>query len=203
LWPSLSKRLYDVSELPKSPANKYYGSQQISYGMLCTVNFGRIKFSEEREMKARILFVALALSLVAGASTVATNANLGTWILDQEKSKIPAGATKNLTVVYATAGDKIKVTVDGVRNGEKAHNEWIGKFDGKDYPITGDPDSDTRSYKKIDAHTLDLTNKKDGKVTITGRVVISADGKRRTVTVNATDASGKKTTYTSYYDKSE
>ena len=46
-------------------------------------------------------------------------------------------------------------TVDGVDGqGKPAHNEWTGKFDGKDYPVTGDTASDVRSYKQIDDHTL-------------------------------------------------
>ena len=40
-----------------------------------------------------------------------------------------------------------------------------------------------------------------GKVTISGQVKVSADGKTRTVTVNATDAAGKKVKGTAVYDK--
>ena len=44
----------------------------------------------------------------------------------------------------------MKVTVDGTDGEGKAlHSEWTGKYDGKDYPVTGDPISDARSYKKI------------------------------------------------------
>jgi len=127
---------------------------------------------------------------------------MGTWKLNEAKSKVPAGTAKNTMVVYEAAGDSVKVTVDGVDgNGKATHNEWTGKFDGKDYPLTGDPMSDTRSYKMIDAHTTELTNKKGGKVTLSGRVVVSADGKSRTLTVSGTDAMGKKMSSTTYYDK--
>ena len=44
-------------------------------------------------------------------------------------------------------------------------------------------------------------NKKAGKVTVTGRVVVSADGKSRTTTLNGTDAKGKKYKNTAVYDK--
>jgi hypothetical protein len=85
------------------------------------------------------------------------------------------------------AGDNVKVTVNGTdEDGEPTHNEWTGKFDGKDYAVTGDPTSDMRAYKKVDAHTLRITMKKDGKVTMTGKIVVSADGKSRTVTVSGT-----------------
>jgi hypothetical protein len=141
------------------------------------------------------------LCLVTGALAFASPM-MGTWKLNEAKSKVPAGTAKNTMAVYEAAGDNVKVTVDGVDgDGKPTHNEWTGKFDGKDYPLTGDPQSDTRSYKIIDAHTTELTNKKGGKVTISGRVVISADGKSRTLTVSGTDAMGKKISSTTYYDK--
>src|SRR4029077_4557471 len=140
-------------------------------------------------MKTRFIFLTLALCFVAVAVVFAEDANMGTWKLNEGKSKFAAGATKNSTVVYEAAGDSVKVTVDGTDNdGKPAHNEWTGKFDGKDYPVTGDPNTDARSYKKIDDRTLGLTVKKDGKVVTTGRIAVSADGKSRTVNTSATDS---------------
>jgi len=153
-------------------------------------------------MKTRSIVLAMAVCFVAVALCTAQNANMGTWKLNEAKSKAPAGAPKNTTVVYEAAGDNVKVTVDGVdAAGKPTHNEWTGKFDGKDYPLTGDPTANTRSYKKVNDRTTELANKKDGKVVLTGRIEISADGKSRTVTVSGTDASGKKVKYTSSYDK--
>ena len=153
-------------------------------------------------MKAKAIALALPLFFVAVVLAVDTSPQMGTWKLNESKSKIPAGAPKNHTVVYEAAGDMIKVTVDGVDgNGQAAHNEWTGKFDGKDYPVTGDSTADTRSYKVVNTHTLTLTNKKAGKVTLTGRVVVSADGKTRTVTTNGTDSKGKKVESVAVYDK--
>ena len=102
----------------------------------------------------------------------------------------------------ACNGPSGKVTVDGTdSDGKPVHNEWTGKYDGKDYPVTGSSTEDTRSYKKVDAHTLVITNKKGDKVTISGRAVVSADGKTRTVTITGTDPKGKKFTSTAVYDK--
>jgi hypothetical protein len=152
-------------------------------------------------MKTKPILLTLALCFVT-ASGFASNPNIGTWKLNEAKSKIPAGAPKNTTVVYEAAGDKVKVTVDGVDGkGKPTHNEWTGLFDGKDYPLTGDPDADTRSHKKIDDRTNQLTNKKGGKVVATGKIVISADGKSRTVTVSGTDPMGNKVKSTAVYDK--
>jgi hypothetical protein len=153
-------------------------------------------------MKTRTILFTLALCIAAVAVSFASDVNMGTWKLNEAKSKFPAGASKNNTVVYEAAGDNVKVTVDGVDGqGKPTHNEWTGKFDTKDYPVTGDPVSDTRSYKQVNDRTLELTVKKGGKVTITGKIVVAADGKSRTLTAAGTDAKGKKTKSTQVYDK--
>jgi hypothetical protein len=127
---------------------------------------------------------------------------LGTWRLNEAKSKIPAGSSKNLTVKYEAAGDSMKATIDGVDGqGKPTHTEWTGKFDGKDYPVSGDPTADTRSIKQVDAHNYQLTVKKAGKVTMTGKAVISADGMSRTINVSGKDSMGMKTEASSVYDK--
>ncbi len=153
-------------------------------------------------MKARATVFTLALCLVGAAVCFAADGFMGTWKLNEAKSKIGAGAQKNSTVVYEAAGDSIKVTTDGTGgDGKPVHSEWTGKFDGKDYPVTGDPSVDTRSYKKVDEHTLEVAQKKGDKVTTNGKIVLSADGKSRTVTISGTDASGNKVSTTAVYDK--
>jgi hypothetical protein len=153
-------------------------------------------------MKARTMVVTLALCFIGVAVCLAEDANMGTWKLNEAKSKLAPGAPKNSTVVYEAAGDDVKVTVEGTDSeGKPTHNEWTGKFDGKDNPVTGDPNSDARAYTKVDDHTLEFTVKKGDKVTTTGRVVVSADGKSRTVTTSGTDAKGKKVSSTAVYDK--
>jgi hypothetical protein len=154
-------------------------------------------------MKAKTSVLMLALCFVAGAVCFASDATqMGTWKLNEAKSKLAAGMPKNSTVVFEAAGDNVKVTIDGTdAEGKPAHNEWTGKLDGTDSPVTGDPNSDARSYKHIDDRTLEFTIKKGGKVTITGRVVVSADGKTRTATASGTDPQGKKFKSTAVYDK--
>jgi hypothetical protein len=154
-------------------------------------------------MKARAGLLSFAILFAAAAVCVAAdNVHLGSWKLDEAKSKISAGAPKNTTVVYEAAGDSVKVIVDGVdADGKPSHNEWTGKFDGKDYPLTGDPTADTRSYKQIDPSTLELTNKKGGKVIVSGKITVSADGKSRTVSTKGMDTNGKKVATTAVYNK--
>src|SRR6266850_4496388 len=128
-------------------------------------------------MKVRVILLTLAALFVGVTVCLADNPQMGTWKLNEAKSKISPGATKNTTVVYEAAGDSVKVTVDGVDgDGNPSHNEWTGKFDGKFYAVTGDPTSDMRSYRKINNHTMTLTGKKGRKITLTGRVTVSANG---------------------------
>ena len=153
-------------------------------------------------MKVRKTLLTLAVLFAAAAACLAADVNIGTWKLNEAKSKISPGTGKNNTVVIAAAGDNLKITVDGVgADGKPSHNEWTGKFDGKDYRITGDPASDMRAYKTVNDHTQDLTEKKGGKTTNTGTIVVSADGKSRTVTASRTDPDGKKINFTFVYDR--
>jgi hypothetical protein len=92
--------------------------------------------------------------------------------------------------------------VDGVASeGKPMHNEWTGRFDGKDYPLLGDPNSDMRSYTKIDDRTLGLNIRKGGNDTVSGRIQVSPNAKTRTVTVSGIDSTGKKFQSTTVYDK--
>lgn len=153
-------------------------------------------------MKVKVILLTLAALFASATVCSAQNSHMGTWKLNESKSKISPGATKNTTVIYEVAGDDVKVTVDGVdASGSPSHSEWTGKFDNKPYPVTGDPTSDTRSYRKVNNHTLALTGRKDGKVTLTGRITVSANGRTRTVTTNGTGANGKKFSTRAVYDK--
>ena len=154
-------------------------------------------------MKTRTMMLFLAMCFVGVAvSLAADNPNVGTWKLNEAKSKIPAGFMKNTTVVYEISGDDVKVTTDGTdRNGSPMHTEWTGKFDGKPHPLTGDPTADSRSYRKINERTTAISNMKDGKAVTSGQIVISADGKSRTLRITGTDASGKKVSSSAVYDK--
>ena len=152
-------------------------------------------------MKAKTIALTISLVFVSVALGFQNNPHIGTWKLNEAKSKF-AGKARNNTVTYEAAGDQIKITVEGVdENGGAVHSEWTGKFDGKDYPATGDANSDARSYRMINKNTLAFSSKKGGKTTLTGRIVISRDGKSRTVTTTSTNAQGKRIRNVAVYDK--
>ena len=153
-------------------------------------------------MKPKTILSILAFCLVGVGLSNAQDAFLGTWKLNKEGSIIPAGAPKNNTVSYMSAGENIKVTVDGTDSeGKPVHIEWTGKFDGKDYPVTGDANADAREYTQVNDHLLRYTVKKGGEVTMVGRVGVASDGKTRTVTSADTYAIRQRVSTTSVFEK--
>jgi len=153
-------------------------------------------------MKIKMILLALVVFFAGTVVASAQSPHMGTWKLNEAKSKFPKGATKNHTVVYEAAGDQIKVTVDGVDgSGTAIHSEWTGKFDGKPYALTGDPAGDMRSYRKVNRRTLSLRSTKAGKLTTTATITVAPNGKTRTVKASSKNAQGKWTTSTGVYDK--
>lgn len=152
----------------------------------------------------RAILGALALFVIA-TTTFAANPLIGTWKLNEGKSKFAPGATKNITVRYApTKGDMIKCTVDGVdKDGKPVHWTWTGKFDDKPYPIKGSPAFDTLTYKPVNERTNKTIATRSGKVVMTATIAVAKDGKSRVVTLKGTDANGQKFTDTTYYDKQQ
>jgi hypothetical protein len=181
-------------------------------------------------IKTRIAVVAVAMSFVAAvfclgatktadpaaspaaakatapkkeaAKMAATNPHMGTWKLNEAKSKIPAGMYKNSTAVYTEQKDKMKVEVNGVdKDGKPTHGVWVGMADGKTYKTKGNLAWDSAAYKVVNDHTYQITTMKGGKVFTHGTSTVSKDGKTRTVATEGTGADGKKFKTKAVYDK--
>jgi len=152
-------------------------------------------------MKVKVILLALAVFFVGAVVCSAQSPHMGTWKLNEAKSKF-AGKARNNTVVYEAAGDMTKVTVDGVdSSGGATHNEWTGKFDGKYYDLSGSPTADKRSYTRVNSRTLRFREQKAGKVVLTGTITVARNGKIRTVSTSGLDSKGKWVHNTAVYDK--
>ena len=154
-------------------------------------------------MKTKTIGLAVALCFFAGAACFAADdPQMGTWKLNEAKSKLAPGMGKSMTVTYSEQGDKIKVAVNGMdKDGKPTQGVWVGKWDGKAYKAKGNLAWDSAAYKVVNDYTNDITTMKDGKVMWTGHITVSKDGKSRTVNVNGIDANGKKFTSKAVYDK--
>jgi len=193
LFPSsrASKDSPDCNDLTSAPTGERIG-----------IDANRHFWRNRRMMKTRIAVMALALSFMAAGACFAANPHMGTWKLNETKSKFAPGMGKNTTVVYSEQKDKMKVTVDGVdKDGKPTHGVWVGQADGKTYKMKGNLAWDAAAYKVVNDHTYGITTMKGGKVFTNGETTVSADGKTRTVTVNGTNADGKKFKSKTVYDK--
>ena len=149
-----------------------------------------------------VSLVAVAFSVVVfGGTAFAQSA--GSWKLNIEKSKYIQGqAPKSTTLVYETAGEGIKVTVDQMPfDGPAVHYAYTANYDGKDVPVVGNPLADTSARTRVNATTTNLVNKKGGQVMSTVTLVDSADGKTLTITTTGKDAAGQKIDSVAVYDK--
>ena len=149
-------------------------------------------------MRTRTLRCATALGIVVAlfgirSAAQGTDPIIGTWVLNVAKSTFsPGPAPKSESRAYVVAGKEIKATSTGVgSDGKPTAGEWIIVNDGRDTPLTGNPDADVLSLKRTDAFSTEFTLKKAGKVVITGTRTISRDGKVMTITNKGTNAKGQ------------
>jgi hypothetical protein len=149
----------------------------------------------------RLVGVAVLLGFVCVTALAQGNDPLvGTWKLNAGKS---TGPYTSGTSVFEAAGDGIKGTVDLVgKDGTAYHWTFTAKYDGKDYPVTGNnPFGDTIAVTRVDPNTVKISAKKDGKEIVTQTIVIAADGKTRTTTTKGKDAKGQPIEGMSFYEK--
>jgi hypothetical protein len=158
-------------------------------------------------MRTRSLMISAILipALVLGLAVVALAADphVGTWKANMAKSKFDPGPPLKSDTATITAQDNgIKLVEDFVLADGKAFRiEFAAKYDGKDYPLTGYPDIDTVTLRKVDANTFDFVTKKAGKEVSTIREVFSKDGKTLTFTEKGKDSKGQAFNNTTVYDK--
>jgi hypothetical protein len=153
-------------------------------------------------MKSKFVLISLVMWFAAGAICFG-EAYDGTWQLNARKSHVGRRMARNNTVMYRGAFFfREKVVIDGTdAKGNPTHNEWVGALDGRDYPVTGDPESDMRAYTRVDDHTLNFWIKKDGRLVESGKIVVSPDDNTRTVTVFLHRPHHRVVRRTSVYDR--
>jgi hypothetical protein len=130
-----------------------------------------------RTLKVLVMVLVTSLALFAADSPFT-----GTWKLNTAKSKLPPPGLKSATAVINADDNGLKFADDVITaDGQQVKVSYEAKFDGKDYPVTGDPSTDTVSYERVNTNTLKGTVKKDGKVAGTFTVTVSKDGKVSTI----------------------
>jgi hypothetical protein len=125
-------------------------------------------------------------------------------VLKAAKSKYtPGPAPKSATTTIEAAGSGYKFNVHQVpASGAEQNWTHTTNLDGKPGKVTGNnPNADTIIYTRVNATTLNSVNMLKGKETQRQHVVVSADGKTRTVTSTGTNAAGQKINNVAVYEK--
>ena len=154
-------------------------------------------------MQVKTITLALAMLTLSVGLRAQQDPLTGTWKINLAKSKFsPGPAPKSRTLKFEAAADGLKITADIANaDGTIQHIQYTAKPDGKDYPVTGDPDRDSTTMKRIDANTTEVLGKKAGKPTVNFRRVVSKDGKTLTITGTGTNAKGQKVNNVAVFDK--
>ncbi|HEY1160096.1 MAG TPA: hypothetical protein VGE83_05665 [Terracidiphilus sp.] len=105
---------------------------------------------------------------LVGIAPSGVHATSGSWRITKVHQ-----SDNGLTTTYKTAGDELTMS--------SATGSYTAKLDGKDYPATGAYNYNSVSLKRIDAHTIEETDKRDGTVVEVSKMTVSSDGKKMTV----------------------
>lgn len=155
----------------------------------------------------RTLLSSMAMGALLAIASVATASDapdpvIGTWKLNASKSTAAAMPKSETRTYAASAVGGITLAWKRVGADDKEMSvETTFKYDGKDYPVTGSPDFDALSAKRVDADTVDSTQKRMGKVVGTTHRTVSKDGKTLTLVSKLTNAKGEETKTTMVYER--
>lgn len=160
------------------------------------------RFSIRARVCALLGTVAVVL-LGVGGSAQSPSGPTGTWKLNSAKSTFsPGPAPTSMSITYTPSGDTMTIAVDVIAaDGTKGHWEMSGAYDGKEYPVTGNPDADTISFKRVDDRTTETTFRKGGKVMAVNTRTLSADGKVLTISSKGVNGKGQPRNDVAVYER--
>jgi hypothetical protein len=134
-----------------------------------------------RSLRLLLVLLSFSASLLAADSPFS-----GTWKFNPSKGHPTPPIRKSVVVNVEADAENFKFSQEGVDEKDQSFkSSYEAKFDGKEYPITGDPDSDSVSLQHVNKHKIKFTIKKAGKVVSKLDVIVSNDG--QTTTVKYTD----------------
>lgn len=175
-------------------------------------------------MSARCLILVVAvigwgsIRTPAQTSSSAPDPFVGTWKLNVAKSTYRSGpppdpTTSDVRRFSTMEGGWHVFQLVGVTAAGTATLQVLAyKFDGARYPVhngttlaallaTGKQTTITRSYRRIDSHTVEFVTYTDGAASPPGRRTVSKDGTTYTQVVQAPNAKGELVENVSVFDR--
>lgn len=144
--------------------------------------------------------VLTALCVFSSAMLAANDAFVGTWKINPAKSKFAPGTeTKDETVIFEKVGDQWKRTATGTDpDGKPINDNSTVAWDGKDHPIE---EGMSVAVNVLNDNALKFMIKRDGKFVMSGRLVISKDGKTMTAYAKGSDSQARKVDNVEIFEK--
>jgi len=126
-----------------------------------------------------VVAVVVCATFFLGGVFAADDPMMGTWKLNVAQSQLGNPAPRSIIRKHVPIPGGVKVIQDRVSaEGKASTGEFTVMFDGKDYPISGDPLVDRLTVKRVDAYTVEGVGKKDDKIATRFTWKVSPDGKR-------------------------
>lgn len=164
---------------------------------------------------ALLVFACVTLTVAQAPKTSASDPSLGTWVLNAQKSNFGGGPVpKAFIEKYEMRPDGFIVSTRSIvnRDGSPAFQQAAFKYDGKDYELwdqsslaefsaSGKRTPQRLSVKAIDANTVEYVGKNAGKVFVTGKRIVSKDGKTMTFTAKVVTPQGQSVDTVGVFDK--
>jgi hypothetical protein len=156
----------------------------------------------QMQTMVKTLIVGAILAIATSAASAADSV-VGTWNLNVSKSTFsPGPPLKSQIRTYAESADGIVLTLKTVAaDGKESTASLTFKYDGKPYAMSGNPDFDTVSVKRVDASTVNGTQMKAGVNVGTSVRTVSKDGKTLTFKQKGTHVGGMKYDDALVYDR--
>jgi hypothetical protein len=114
----------------------------------------------------------------------------GVWKLNLAKSDIPS-VTRSQILTIKTDGFNVTMSEELINDKEEVLIiSFSGTFDGRDSIVKGTPFADTVSYRLHNPNSIEGIAKKNGRICVKERAVLSEDGNTVSVTYISYDKNG-------------
>jgi hypothetical protein len=146
------------------------------------------------------------VTLITGAAVAAppaTDPVIGTWKLNLAKSTFfPGPGPKYQIRTYAESAQGMTLTLKTTAaDGKEVTTTVTFKEDGKPYAVSGNPEYDIVSAKRVDALTVQSILMTAGMTVGNSVRTVSKDGKTLTFSQKGTNAAGVKYDWVMIYDR--
>jgi len=121
--------------------------------------------------------LVLALATIPGAGQI-KEPWVGIWVEDVSKSTYTGQVNRSAVVTLGSWKNGMSFINDVITaDGQKQHIVWKARFDGRFYPVTGNPRADEMSLQRTGPRQVVQTNRLKGSVVNVAESEFSEDGK--------------------------